>query len=94
MSLHSEKLIALPSEALANSVVNGFKFRTDSYYLLTTPENEVAPTSGDFKFKLSSLANEGKTVSGSHAAWVSVLQGSWCSPSAISLDQGGDRCNQ
>jgi len=94
MSLHSEKVMALPSEALANPVVNEFKFRTDSYYLLTTPENEVAPTSGDFKFKLSSLATERKPVSGSHAAWVSVLHGSWCSPSAISLARGGDRCNQ
>jgi len=55
MSLHSVKLMALPSEALANPVVNGFKFRTDSYYLLTTPENEVAPTSGDFKTQIEFL---------------------------------------
>lgn len=55
MSLHSEKLVALPSEALANPVVDWFKFRTDSYYLLTTPENEVAPTSGDFKTQIEFL---------------------------------------
>jgi len=55
MSLHYEEVVALPSKALANSVVNGFTFRTDSYYLLTTTENEVAPRSGDFKTQIEFL---------------------------------------
>ena len=41
MSLHSEKRMVFKTpRALANAVVNGSRFRTDSYYFLTTLYDE------------------------------------------------------
>ena len=41
MSPYSEKRMVFKTpRALANAVVNGSRFRTDSYYFLTTPDDE------------------------------------------------------
>ena len=41
MSLHSEKRMVFKTpRVLANAVVNGSRFRTDSHYFLTTPDDE------------------------------------------------------